>query len=165
MTVCLAHQATAPVEQSGYGNEIEFTVYLIEILYGPNATSRRVAGIQGQFWSPSTFATISVSDLLVVAEPSLYSREVGRVQGLAVVASKDGSYNYQTSSFIFSEYNGSTLETQGTFDRVSGEPSEIAVVGGTKQFRGARGINILQLIVQASYYRISQVTFRFSIPI
>ncbi|KAL6143875.1 hypothetical protein ACLB2K_054570 [Fragaria x ananassa] len=85
--------------------------------------------IQGEFWSRTTFATIFVTDLPLVEEPSLYSQSVGQIQGLLVVASKDGRHNYETSSIMFNEYNGSTLVTQGTLERVSGEPSEVAVVG------------------------------------
>ncbi|KAK9924560.1 hypothetical protein M0R45_032924 [Rubus argutus] len=136
----------APVEQVGSEKIIQLTYYAIGIRYGPNATTVPVAGINGKVWASNTFGTIFVNDLLLTEGPSAYSPKVGQVRGLSAV-SKDGSANYISSSVTFTnrEYNGSTLQRQGTiFNSLSRQPSVLSIVGGTGKFEGARGSVFLQ---------------------
>ncbi|PRQ52824.1 putative plant disease resistance response protein [Rosa chinensis] len=152
----------APVEQSGSEKEFEMKYYIMEIQSGPNATVVPGTGIAGKLWSPTNWGTILVCHNPFVEDPSPYSRKVGQVRGLEVASSKDGEYNYICSSTMFtrSEYNGSTLQAQGTFNRASRGASVLSIVGGTGTFKGARGIAMLQT------YSASFLLFiiKFSLP-
>ncbi|XP_050369339.1 pterocarpan synthase 1-like [Argentina anserina] len=153
----------APVGQYGYEKELEFKYYIIESGSGPNATTIPVAGVAGENWSPATWGTIEVSNPLLVEYPSPYSRKVGESRGLVVAASKDGS----------TKYNGSTLEVQGTLDRVSRGTSELSIVGGTGKMKNAKGSVTLQsyfanksysIIVLLNYYsQVQNFIFQMTI--
>ncbi|KAK9924559.1 hypothetical protein M0R45_032923 [Rubus argutus] len=155
MTAFLAQ--AAPVEQVGSEKIIQLNYYLIVITSGPNATAIPVAGIAGQLWAPNTFGTIFVADDPLTEGPSASSPRVGQVRGLAVVSSKDGSATYVSFSGTFTnrEYNGSTLQIQGTVNMPSRQPSVLSIVGGTGKFEGARGSAFLQpysnSIIQITY--------------
>lgn len=153
----------SPVEQMGSEKIIQWKYYITEKFNGPNRTVVAVAGIPGRLWAPYTFGTLFVGDNPVTEGPSPYSRKVGYVRGLVLISSRDGRYNYISSSLVFTnkEYNGSTLQTQGTFDRTSRRASELSIVGGTGKLEGARGSVFLQtykgtiliFILKFTYYK------------
>lgn len=153
----------SPVEQIGSEKIIQWKYYITEKFYGPNATVVAIAGIPGRLWSPYTFGTLIVGDNPVTEDPGPYSRKVGNVRGLVLISSRGGRYNYISSSLMFTnkEYNGSTLQIQGTFNRPSRRASELSIVGGTRKLEGARGSAFLQtyrgsiliFILKFTYYK------------
>ncbi|KAK9924556.1 hypothetical protein M0R45_032920 [Rubus argutus] len=163
MTAFLAQ--AAPFEQVGSKKIIQLNYYLIEITSGPNATLVSVAGIAGKLWAPNTFGTIFVGDNLLTEGPSTSSPKVGQVRGLVVVSSKDGSANYISSSITFTnrEYNGSTLQVQGTFNRNSRQPSLLSIIGGTGKFEGAKGSAFLQTYSSSITMSITRIIYKIEL--
>ena len=68
------------------------------------------------------------------------STPIARSRGIYIISSLDGSQAQMIMSIIFinGEYKGSSLEVQGPYEQ-SKQVTEVAVVGGTRKFRLARG--------------------------
>uniref|UniRef100_A0A0D9WAV7 Dirigent protein n=1 Tax=Leersia perrieri TaxID=77586 RepID=A0A0D9WAV7_9ORYZ len=110
----------------------------------PNATVVNVASLHR---NASTFGDVNVFDNMLREGPDPASRLIGRAQGFAVHASLDESGGISAINFVFSDYgaySGSTLATMGHI-HASG-PSERSIVGGTGEFRFARGYMISKLL-------------------
>lgn len=128
--------------QSKRGNlkETELTVYFQNRPSGPKATSVAIAGIPGQDWTYGKFGTAFATDATMTEGFDRKTAEIGRGQGMFLTSAKDGTSLTLLLSIVFTdkEYKGSTLQIQGA-DHQFENPREVAVVGGTGQFRSARG--------------------------
>lgn len=127
--------------------ENNMTLYFQDFVGGPNATVAIVTGIPGKVWSFFSFGTIFVTDDKITAGPDRNSPEVGRGQGIYVTSSLDGANTHVLFSIVFTskEYNGSTLEIQGRSIQLA-SVRESSVVGGTGNFRLAKGIATFETI-------------------
>ncbi|EFJ10201.1 hypothetical protein SELMODRAFT_184063 [Selaginella moellendorffii] len=109
--------------------------YMHDNMTPPNQSVVMVAG-------PGTagFGTVSVIDDPLTQGADASSPAIGRGQGTWIVASMDGRSLLLTFSAVFQtgDFKGSTLSFHGS-DDTSEAVREIAVIGGTGQFRNARG--------------------------
>ncbi|KAE9457884.1 hypothetical protein C3L33_10198, partial [Rhododendron williamsianum] len=108
-----------------------------------SAAETAIVGGTGKF----SFGTIFVTDDKITAGPDKNSPEVGRGQGIYVTSSLDGANTHVLFSIVFTskEYNGSTLEIQGRSIQLA-SVRETSVVGGTGNFRLAKGIATFETI-------------------
>ncbi|XP_061356489.1 pterocarpan synthase 1-like [Gastrolobium bilobum] len=129
------------------GQQNTMVFFLQDVATGPNATVTPVTGINGKVWSYNTFGTIFVIDDPVSLTTSLNSTPIGRVQGLLIASSLDGTNVNVVVSIVFNnfEYSGSTLEIQG-ISRQGENYREVSVVSGTGRFRFARGFAAFETI-------------------
>lgn len=104
----------------------------VKVVSGPSTTSCR---------GPRNFGDVVVLDNLLTEGPSADSKPVGRAQGFAVRVSRDGLVSHLSMHVVFGEgqpFNGSSIAVFGRIDMRS-PVRESVVVGGTGQFRLARG--------------------------
>ena len=160
LLLSLISQAEAQRQQA----TTNISFYLQDLAIGPNATVVPVTGISGKNWSFTSFGTIYVTDDPVTETPERNSNKVGRAQGMLVASALDGTNVHVMLSIVFTnaDYNGSSLELQGTsrqFERYK----EISVVSGTGTFRFARGYAIFETV----YYdnRISYSIIRCTVSL
>jgi len=89
----------------------------------------------------SSFGTIRVfaNELREGPEPS--SKLIGQSQGMGTTASRDEGSSLVEANFVFTDgkYTGSTLAIFGRPVRLPSSTWEVSVIGGTGQFRLARG--------------------------
>ncbi|CAI9106378.1 OLC1v1005517C1 [Oldenlandia corymbosa var. corymbosa] len=141
MLAFLAFSATANPRPAH--KEIKMTLYQQDISPGaPNATGIVVAGPTNL-----AFGSIVVVDDRVTERASNNSRQVGRIQGIYVTASRDSqSINvYYSLTFTTGAFNGSTLEIQGRSLKL-GKVREFSITGGTGKFRFATGYATFETI-------------------
>ncbi|XP_057854488.1 dirigent protein 1 [Cryptomeria japonica] len=100
------------------GPEKNIVFYMHDIVSKPNSTATVVAGVKGTSSNLLGFGTVLVIDDLLTEKPD-------------------------RSSTV--EYNGSTLEIQGTDPFMQSSEKEVSVVGGTGKLRYARGYAIITL--------------------
>ncbi|XP_027062976.1 dirigent protein 2-like [Coffea arabica] len=114
------------------------TVYEHEIRSGDGQTVFIVAGLPNVTWAFNQFGTVFVADNILTRSASIKSQVVGRLRGIGAVASLDGTTIETLVSIHFTsgEYSGSTVELKGIGSQ---DVNEMAIVGGTKQFRYATG--------------------------
>jgi len=119
--------------------------YMHDNLTGSNETAFPVAGLNGSSSDPFKFGTLVAMSDAITKQPQVTESDagniVGRAQGTYVNTNLvTGHDTLMVFTIIFQnmEYNGSTLEIQGT-DRFDLPEREWAVVGGTGKFRFARG--------------------------
>ncbi|XP_061356488.1 pterocarpan synthase 1-like [Gastrolobium bilobum] len=142
----MVSQANCEVTQRRL-EQTNMVFFIHEVARGPNATVAPVTGINGKVWSYNTFGTIFVVDDPVTLSASSNSNPIGRVQGLITASSLDGANVNVVLSIVFNnfQYNGSTLEIQGT-SRQRENYREVSVVSGTGKFRFARGFAALETL-------------------
>jgi len=128
--------------------EINMVFYMHDNLRGSNVTAIPVAGLNGSSSSAGKFGTIVTISDVITRRPQITESDsdniVGRAQGTYVNTNPVTGLDFlmvMTVVFQDMEYNGSTLEIQGT-DRFAQPQREFAVVGGTGKFRLARGYAI-----------------------
>ena len=142
--------------QSSQGTEIKetnITVYLQDKSAGPGTpggldyTVVPVTGIPGKLWAFNSFGTIYCGDEPLTEGGDEGSAPVGRMQGIFVTASLDGTIVHLSVSLVFTnkKYSGSTLEVQGASSYLN-KVREVAVVGGTGKFRYARGFATFETV-------------------
>ncbi|KAL3509802.1 hypothetical protein ACH5RR_029203 [Cinchona calisaya] len=127
------------------------TLFIQEFRRANAASIVAVAGIPGKPRDFFQFGTVFVADYLITQGIQLNSQQVGRAQGFFATSSLDGA-NLQllfSLGFTNKEYNGSTLELQGTSVQLA-KVREIAVVSGTRKFRFVKGYATLETIQQPS---------------
>ncbi|XP_020094180.1 uncharacterized protein LOC109714125 isoform X4 [Ananas comosus] len=125
----------------GFDTHLHF--YFHEIVSGPNKTSFIVAGPN---LTSHEFGDIVVFDNALRVGPDPNSKLIGRAQGMSVLASLSDQSVLTPINFVFTEgeYKGSTLTL---FGRVPASgTAERTVVGGTGQFRLARGYAISSVL-------------------
>ncbi|GLJ32175.1 hypothetical protein SUGI_0647750 [Cryptomeria japonica] len=123
--------------------EKNMVFYVQEIVSGPNATILSSAGVNGSSSNPRSFGTVFVIDDVITQGPHPNSKFLGRFQGLEANSDLSGKNFLLAVSLIFE--NGSILEIQGTI-RTQVAKRELSVVGGTGQFRYARGFVIVEIV-------------------
>ncbi|KAL1554572.1 dirigent protein 1-like [Salvia divinorum] len=86
------------------------------------------------------FGEMTVFDDRLTEGPNLSSRVVGRAQGMYASADISNPAYLSVYNLVFTEWglNGSTLSILGRYASLSAE-RELPVVGGTRNFRFARG--------------------------
>ncbi|KAF3332095.1 dirigent protein 1-like protein [Carex littledalei] len=114
--------------------------YFHEIYAGPNATA---VGAVNPPRNDSAFGAIGVVDDMLKEGPDPSSKLIGRAQGLTTVASMEKDSGILTMlNLVFTDgpYKGSTLAIFGR--AVLGTVMERAIIGGTGEFRMARGYTL-----------------------
>ncbi|KAF3970005.1 hypothetical protein CMV_006251 [Castanea mollissima] len=96
--------------------ETNMMFYMQDWETGANATATPVASIPHKRWWILGFGTIFATDDKLTVAIERNSSEVGRAHGIYVNSTLDGSNLHLLMSLVFTnkEYNGSTLELQGT---------------------------------------------------
>ncbi|KAF5947167.1 hypothetical protein HYC85_013124 [Camellia sinensis] len=116
--------------------------YFHDIESGNNITSIQVARVpNNNSTSAAAFGGINVFDNAIIVGPNITSKQLDRAQGL-FVASSLGPQSLLIAMnpfFTEGEFNGSTLAIVGR-DPILDQYREISVVGGSGEFRLARGI-------------------------
>ncbi|KAK6150072.1 hypothetical protein DH2020_017597 [Rehmannia glutinosa] len=120
--------------------------YLHDILSGKNPKAVKIAGPNSTTTPPigdklTPFGTLRAIDDPLTEGPEITSRVIGNARGLYVSASQDKILTLVLCvdlGFTSGEFNGSSLSV---FSRNPGTDKvrELAVVGGRKRFRYARG--------------------------
>ncbi|XP_048547593.1 dirigent protein 19-like [Triticum urartu] len=121
--------------------ETHLKVYWHDVVSGPDPTSVPVAHAATTNTSKAAFGLVIVIDDPLTEGPSLNSsRLMGRAQGTYIAAGKDQMALLMLMNFVFTagKYNGSSVAIMGR-NAVFTEVREMAVVGGTRVFRWARG--------------------------
>ncbi|GLJ32152.1 hypothetical protein SUGI_0647310 [Cryptomeria japonica] len=121
--------------------------YMHDTVSKPNPTAIIVSGVNGTSSNLLGFGTVLVIDDLLTEKPHRSSNIVGKAKGLYSNSDVEGGSIFMAFSLVFENkrYNGSTLEFQGTDRFFQTSPREITVVGGTGQFRYARGYAIISI--------------------
>ncbi|KAF5948536.1 hypothetical protein HYC85_014493 [Camellia sinensis] len=87
------------------------------------------------------------------------SPEIARGQGIHVTSSLDGANSHILISIVFTsnQYNGSTLEIHGRSLQAA-DVREVSVVGGTGEFKFARGIAKFETlnVATSAFYALVQ---------
>ncbi|XP_057796677.1 dirigent protein 22-like [Salvia miltiorrhiza] len=120
--------------------ETTMTVYFQDYSGDRNTTVIEVPGPSTGPLNFSRFGAMFVTDDPITGEFGEGSAPIARGRGMYVTSALDGSHTHVTLSVVFidGEHKGSTLEIQGSSAQL--EPvREVAVVGGTRKFRLARG--------------------------
>ncbi|CAK9157990.1 unnamed protein product [Ilex paraguariensis] len=120
--------------------ETNMTIYFQDRFAGPNTTTVPITGIPGHLWTFGSFGTVFGIDSPITQGLEGSSEQIARGQGVHVTSALDGSATYVSISIVFmnEEFSSSTLEIQGA-NYLYVNVRELAVVGGTGQFRYARG--------------------------
>ncbi|XP_030544365.1 dirigent protein 1-like [Rhodamnia argentea] len=128
--------------------ETKLVFYMFDWETGLNITTVPVAGIPGNRWWILGFGTVFAIDDKLTESYDRNSNEVGRARGAYVNSAVDGSDLHLLMSVVFTnqEFNGSTLEIQGS-DRFYNKYREVSVVSGTGKFRFARGYAFLETLL------------------
>ncbi|KAM3745011.1 hypothetical protein ACB098_06G094000 [Castanea mollissima] len=134
--------------------ETNMMFYMQDWETGANATATPVASIPHKRWWILGFGTIFATDDKLTVAIERNSSEVGRAHGIYVNSILDGSNLHLLMSLVFTnkEYNGSTLELQGTdrlyqkYRNTTKNRWEVSVVSGTGIFRLASGFATLETV-------------------
>ncbi|GJM87875.1 hypothetical protein PR202_ga03873 [Eleusine coracana subsp. coracana] len=116
-------------------------LYWHDVLSGSNPTAVRVAQAASTNTSKTLFGAMIVIDDALTDGPDLKSSKlIGRAQGTYISAGRDTVQLMMSMNFVFQggRYNGSTVAIMGR-NEVFSAVREVAVVGGTGEFRSARG--------------------------
>ncbi|XP_073119804.1 dirigent protein 22-like [Henckelia pumila] len=120
-------------------------LYDQDVLAGNGETSYEIARSNITSTSPTLFGELAMVDNLVTTKPDPNSPAIGRRQGLVGFSDLNEKALYFSFNFIFnggSLYNGSTISVMGRRP-VQKNQQELSIVGGTGDFRLARGIAVL----------------------
>ncbi|KAL7206924.1 hypothetical protein ACSBR2_019598 [Camellia fascicularis] len=116
--------------------------YFHDIESGNNTTSIQIARApNNNSTSTAAFGGINIFDNAMTVGPNITSKQLGRAQGLFAASSLGRQSLLITMNLFFTEgeFNGSTLAIVGG-DPILDQYREMSVVGGSGQFRLARGI-------------------------
>nr|AUW34376.1 dirigent-like protein [Lilium longiflorum] len=125
-------------------NTTHLKFFLHNQLSGPNAT-RALVATAGPNKTASSFGSITVADAPLTVTVDANSTEIGRNQGTGAQVQESPPVTSVVQNFVFTggDYNGSTLALIGQVTPLL--PTwELAVVGGSGQFRKAQGYAIGQ---------------------
>nr|ABK26021.1 unknown [Picea sitchensis]ABR27722.1 dirigent-like protein [Picea sitchensis] len=133
------------VQAAAGQSEMNMLFYMTDNLTGSSETAFPVAGFNGSSSDPGKFGTLVIINDAITKRPEITKSDtdnlVGRAQGTYINTNPVTGLDFLmlfTIIFQNMEYNGSTLQIQGT--ETFGRPQrEYAVVGGTGKFRFARG--------------------------
>ncbi|CAL5377027.1 unnamed protein product [Camellia sinensis] len=116
--------------------------YFHDIESGNNTTSIQIARApNNNSTSTAAFGGINIFDNAMTVGPNITSKLLGRAQGLFAASSLGPQSLLITMNLFFTEgeFNGSTLAIFGG-DPILDQYREMSVVGGSGEFRLARGI-------------------------
>ncbi|KAF5951551.1 hypothetical protein HYC85_009495 [Camellia sinensis] len=116
--------------------------YFHDIESGNNTTSIQIARApNNNSTSTAAFGGINIFDNAMTVGPNITSKLLGRAQGLFAASSLGPQSLLITMNLFFTEgeFNGSTLAIVGG-DPILDQYREMSVVGGSGEFRLARGI-------------------------
>ncbi|KAL6642449.1 hypothetical protein ACP70R_020630 [Stipagrostis hirtigluma subsp. patula] len=116
-------------------NEISMKLYLYQVVEGPKKNQEAMVNSA----HPGGFGTIAVNDWTVIDAPNPDSKTVARAKGTHYMADKASS-GWNFSILILFEddrFKGSTLQAMGFLANTG--PGELAIIGGTGEFKMARG--------------------------
>eukprot|EP01018_Ginkgo_biloba_P021157 Gb_01814 [translate_table: standard] len=118
--------------------------YFHDKVTGSNVTAVEVASAPISKSSPTGFSSVAVIDDLLTEGPEQTSKEVGRAQGIYVSSCIRDLHLLMAMTVVFEsgQFNGSTLSIAGK-NAVLDDVRELPIVGGTGQFRLARGFALL----------------------
>lgn len=142
------------VKASDPNGEVESMTYFVHCTDEVNIVAG--PGKDGRDLTKLAFGSTLVFDNDVTVGPERDSKLVGRRQGMAVMDNFAGTNYYLLFTVIFEhheKYQGS-LQVQGT--EIGSGAREITVVGGTGDFRGARGYSTFHLYSSDPYPIIQQ---------
>lgn len=126
-----------------------------DLLQKVNNTAFIIAGRGGNVSALEQFSLIAMNDL-ITEEPSVSSRKLGNAQGVYLVSEffPSSPHIHQQFTAVFKDkYNG-TIAYQGD-DQVMIPVREIAVVGGTGEFRNAFGYCFITTVKQTDAWSYS----------
>jgi hypothetical protein len=141
MLLFLAAAVAAPASAAGGDKETHIKLYWHDVLSGASPTAVQVAHAAVTNTSKTGFGAVVVIDDQLTEGPDLKSsKPLGRAQGIYIGAGKDEVSLLMNMNFVFQagKYNGSTVAIMGR-NAVFNAVREMAVVGGTGEFRMARG--------------------------
>ncbi|XP_072999112.1 pterocarpan synthase 1-like [Typha latifolia] len=130
-------------------------LFFHEVESGPNATIYNVVNLNES--SPSyTFGDIHVVDSILREGPDTSSLLIGRAQGVVFDVAMDRNAGLSIITLVFTagEYSGSSITLLGMV--VPPTSSERTVVGGTGQFRMARGFSLNKMILWEEDYLVAE---------
>ncbi|KAL7236990.1 hypothetical protein ACSBR1_020139 [Camellia fascicularis] len=116
--------------------------YFHDIESGNNTTSIQIARApNNNSTSTAAFGGINIFDNVMTVGPNFTSKQLGRAQGLFAASSLGPQSLLINMNLFFTEgeFNGSTLAIVGG-DPILDQYREMSVVGGSGEFRLARGI-------------------------
>ncbi|EXB37874.1 hypothetical protein L484_011935 [Morus notabilis] len=127
--------------------ETNLVFYMHDYATGRNATVLNIAGPANHFDILKFGTMVAIDDKLTEAY-DWDSPQVGRARGVYANSAVEGNDLYLSMSLVFTnrEYNGSTLQIQGS-DRFFIKYRELSVMSGTGKFRMARGFAILETML------------------
>ena len=126
-----------------------------DLLQKANNTAFIIAGPGGNVSALEQFSLIAINDL-ITEEPSASSRKLGNAQGVYLISQffPSSPHIHQQFTAVFKDkYNG-TIAYQGDDDLML-PVREIAVVGGTGEFRNAFGYCFITTVKQTDAWSYS----------
>ena len=126
-----------------------------DLLQKANNTAFIIAGPGGNMSALEQFSLVAINDL-ITEEPSVGSRKLGNAQGVYLISEFFPSrpHIHQQFTAVFKDkYNG-TIAYQGDDDLML-PVREIAVVGGTGEFRNAFGYCFITTVKQTDAWSYS----------
>ncbi|BBN15872.1 protein MpDIR30 [Marchantia polymorpha subsp. ruderalis] len=147
----IIHNVGKHSEDGGNTESLTFFVHCtneVAIVAGPGKDTHDMSKL--------AFGSTLIYDNDVTEGPDLASKLIGRREGMAIMDNFAGENFYLLFTVIFEhhpKYQG-TLQVQGT--EIGHGDREISVVGGTGDFRGARGYSTFHLYTATPYPIIEQ---------
>ncbi|XP_037482168.1 dirigent protein 1-like [Triticum dicoccoides] len=148
LLVALVLSTPAPAALAAGSKATRIRLYIHERFEGANATVASPL-LRSPLGGNATFGEPGVIDDELRAGPHPGSDLVGRFQDFFVGTDRAGSSYLSTATLVFTtgERRGSTLTVQGQYHfDFDGAPVERAVVGGTGEFRMARGYSAMKVV-------------------
>ncbi|KAM0925053.1 hypothetical protein ACQ4PT_004450 [Festuca glaucescens] len=147
LVLLLASSSAWVFSGSNNGRVKNITLYMHEIVSGPNATA--IMLVPTGVVPNKSFGMVKLLDNELRDGPDLSNSSiVGRFQGVMFylgLVTPDGKQTGISFMFTTGEYNGSSLAVTGPLESVDGA-YERAVVGGTGKFRMARGYSLVTFV-------------------
>ncbi|KAM3364728.1 hypothetical protein ACQJBY_014851 [Aegilops geniculata] len=149
LVVALVLSAPAPAALAASSSKAtRIRLYIHERFEGANATVASPL-LRSPLGGNATFGEPGVIDDELRAGPRPGSELLGRFQGFFVGTDRAGPSYLSTVTLVFTagERRGSTLTVQGQYHfDFDGAAVERAVVGGTGEFRMARGYSVMKVV-------------------
>lgn len=148
LVVALVLSVSAPAALASGSKATRIRLYIHERFEGANATVASPL-LRSPLGGNATFGEPGVIDDELRAGPHPGSELVGRFQGFFVGTDRAGPSYLSTVTLVFTagERRGSTLTVQGQYHfDFDGAAVERAVVGGTGEFRMARGYSVMKVV-------------------
>ncbi|KAK7390279.1 hypothetical protein VNO78_25581 [Psophocarpus tetragonolobus] len=117
-----------------------FRFYWHEIFSGNNPSSVRVVPSVPKYNTSSTFGSVGIFDNVLTLGPELYSKVVGRAEGLYAATSQTQLTLLVAINLALTQgkYNGSTITFLGR-SPIAQKVRELPIIGGSGVFKFATG--------------------------